>query len=727
MKQEFGLQDYIDLVFKRKWLIIISTVIVLSATVIYTLSRPPVYESRSTFMLETRDIGFSEEGLAITQQTRPLEYYQGVMQSRVFQNRAVQELLKPDEENLEKDATASSVYFDVLKHGLTLNSSEYSDFIQLIVRANSPQLVYNVARVSTEVLKIRCQEIDNEELQNTVEYIENKKEISRKELEQCERALQEYKEEHNVAVTDDGSGLMDELIGYENELTKIQTEKQLGIANLEAYNRRIAQIQGIEEISNANERAPEVNQILDEIQNLEDEKLNLIAIHGEESQEVETISDQIETKRRNMVSKLLTANNEDDALIQYGDLSIWNNVQERKITEELNVFALENKEKYYQRLIANFKSKHPQIMTQAMELMNLTRARAVAENLYNFLVQKGEESKIKAATGTGGIRVIDEAILPKDPVPSNTIRNIVMGFIIGLSLGFGLAYFKEYTDDSIRTQEDVTALLNLPVMGIIPNLASADGMGLKFAFLNSARKQLKSPDDSGSNGQKQNGSLLISQMKSKNPVVESYRSLRSNLQFANMDHAMNTMIISSANPSEGKTITTANLGIVFALLGKKVIIVDTDLRKPKQHKLFGVNRTPGITDVLVEGLDINEVAHNTGIENLRLIPCGKTPPNPAEILASQKMTDVIEEISKHADFILYDSPPLTAVTDPVLLASKLDGILLVVKHRSTNRSLATNIVDQLRKAKVNIVGVVLNHTLVSRGYGYYRYYSKYYQ
>jgi len=158
-----------------------------------------------------------------------------------------------------------------------------------------------------------------------------------------------------------------------------------------------------------------------------------------------------------------------------------------------------------------------------------------------------------------------------------------------------------------------------------------------------------------------------------------------------------------------------------------VIIVDTDMRKPKQHKLFHINVSPGLTDFLVHDLPLENVMQNTEIENLKLIPCGKTPPNPAEILASQKMNEVMKQIEEKADLVIYDSPPLIAVTDPVLLASKLNGILLVVKHRGTSKYVAANMIEQLEKAKVNIIGVVLNQTMVTRGYGYYQYYSKYYK
>ena len=520
---------------------------------------------------------------------------------------------------------------------------------------------------------------------------------------------------------------MSELFEYESKLTQIQTEKELAAANLSAINRRLAALRGVEDGLDAKERSPEVAQLKDEINQLEIRKQRLIDQFGNDYSELSSIDEKIESKRKEMVKHLIEASVGESGLSDGGNPTLWENINERKIEEELTVYTLESQEKYYQRLLNNLKKKHPRMMAQAMELMRLTRTKTVSEKVYDFLLEKGEEVKIQAATGTGGIRIIDPPILPREPVPVNTLRNIIFGVLLGLGFGFGFAYLREYSDNSIRTQEDITSFLNLPVMGIIPEVLVSNGLKTRLSFLNNGKKALRKAQKHDTQLKKLESRNLISRMKSKDPIVESYRSLRSNLQFASPDKPIQTMIITSPNPSEGKTITTANLGIVFALLGKKVIIVDTDLRKPKQHILFGIDRSPGLTNCLVEDLSIEEVTYPTGIENLSLIPSGKMPPNPAEILSTQKMNEIIEKIHAISDLVLFDSPPLVAVTDPMILASKLENILLVVKHRGTNREVALNMVEQLKKAKVNIVGVVMNQASLTRGYGYYKYYSRYYK
>jgi len=728
MKKEYGIQDYFNLILKRKGIIAISAFSFLLAASIYTFTRPPVYVSSSVFMLESRDIGFGERGIMIIQQTRPLSYYSAVMRSRVFRNRTMRELLREDSahSNINWDRRELST---LLSKNLSLTTGEYSDFIRLNAEANDPHLAFRVASVATEVLKVRCQEIDREESRNAIDFIENQKQAAKDSLIIADQSLEEFRENSDVALTSVDGGLMQELTKLEKKLTEIQTQKQLAQANLEAFKRRIDGMRI--KVRGGSPQLPDtqsatVAQITNEISRLETQKEELIREFGNEFPfVVKRLDERIEEKRAVMYDALIQPSTEIDETIPAGEGRIFENVQQRKIAEELKVLTLENEERYYSQLIENFRKKHPRMMKQAVELMRLTRAKSVAENLYNFLLTRGEETKIQVATGTGGIRIIDHPVLPTEPVPINKVRNLLMGLLFGLGFGVGLAYFREYADNSINDQEDVTSFLGLPLMGIIPSLSPKSNFQKKLlsVFHNQKNNKQKGRQDHvNSNSFHQN---LISNRQSKDPIVESYRSLRSNLQFADMDHPIRTMLISSPNPSDGKTITTANLGIVFALLGKNVIIVDTDLRKPKQHKVFNIDKSPGVTEYLVEDLPLEDIIHQTDIGNLKIIPCGKSPPNPAEILASQKMEALLREIERRADIVLCDSPPLAAVTDPMLLATRLDGIILVVKHRVTNKQIASNIVDQLKKANVNIIGVIMNQTLLTRGNGYYQYYSKY--
>jgi len=214
-------------------------------------------------------------------------------------------------------------------------------------------------------------------------------------------------------------------------------------------------------------------------------------------------------------------------------------------------------------------------------------------------------------------------------------------------------------------------------------------------------------------------------MKLRDPITETYRSMRTNLEFSWLDNPVQSMMLTSATPGDGKSITLANIGISFAEIGRRTLIVDTDLRKPVQHKIFSTEKKPGLTDYLVGDVSLEQVVYDVGVENLKFIPVGKNPPNPAEILSSKKFQEFVDSQKETFDMILFDTPPVISVTDPVLLSRKVDGVLFVVKFAKTDRQVAASAIESLKKSRANILGTVLNSTQFHRGYGYYRYYSYY--
>ena len=730
MKQQFGLLDYYHMIVRRRWILLFSVLGCLAASTLYMTLQHPVYMSSSTFSLEpvsNKRQSFSAMDYYLPDETRPIEYYQAMVTSRQVGASLIKAVLKQDT-LVSRLGIPEKKLETLIATSLSLSSSKYTNFVQMTARANDPNLAFLIASEATDILKNRCQEVDREEQQNAVNFIEEQKLIATAKLEEAEHALNTFKEKSNLGVTslEDG-GLTKDLVQMENQLTAILTEKQLAEANLAAYTRRLSQIQGQEDNLSASAKSPQAEAFREELAKLETQRSQLAQSAGPADGQVKSLERQIEEKKRNLINLLLKSSGKGSETVGDGGLSLWKSVQERKIAEELNVFVLENRERYYQNLIAAFKKTHPNLLESTMALIRLTRSKSVAENLYSFLLQRGEESKIQAATGTGGISIIDRPAIPGYPVPVNTARNLTLALMFGLGMGFGISLVLEYADNTIRSQEDVTTHLKIPVMGVVPDfkMAGKQAKPSGSRWFRKKEKQQKPEPGKAVNGHPEK--CLITHLKPKDPVVESYRSLRSNLQFASVDRQRKSILVSSPNPGDGKTVTAANLGIIFCMLGQRVLIVDADLRKPKQHKMFGLKQSPGLTEALVENLSADKVVQDCGVDNLKIITSGKTPPNPAEILSSQKMTDFIAKLEETADLVIYDSPPLAAVTDAMILVSKLHGLLLVLRHLGTNRFQAEEVLGRILKAKGDVIGAVLNRMNTSAGYGYYSgYYSKYY-
>jgi succinoglycan biosynthesis transport protein ExoP len=719
-EREFTLRDYLDIALRRKWVIVASTLAVLSAVVLYLLFKQPVYQSTATFMIEKKDNLFDEIRTGEASSTQPALYYETIMGGVQFQSQLADSIRKslPPKNEREKPYREDDIIRTVEK--LNITGVEKEDLLTLTARTHDRRMSYVAALKASELLKFFCLKLEQEGVQNAVNFIELQKQKTLLQTEDAEKALQTFKKKSaitgGVITFEDGAtnqvGIIDQLNRLETELTDIQTQKQLAAANLQAYQNRLNQMQGRMQAP-ATAEPPEAGRLRQDIADLE-------AMHEAASAATDKgrLEREIEDKKRSLVALLLKNAGSDTESGNPDEFQAQKSLQESRIREDLNVFVLENKERYYNQKIREFKAQHPNLTDTAVEYMRLLRSKTVSENLYIFLLQKGEESKIKAATSTGGIRMVDPPALPLNRVPMGLKKKLMAALVFGLGLGFGLAYLLDHLNHTVKSCDDITRMLGITVMGQIPTFA-IETNGLKkmkpAAFFKKAK-----PEEEPGNAQ------LITSMGSKSAVMEAYRMLRANLVFADVDKQMRTLVISSPLPSDGKSVTSANLAIAFALLGEKVILVDADLRKPMQHKMFKIQAQPGLSDLLVGNVHFETVLKSGGVPNLSVIPVGKAPPNPSEVLASQRMEQVIEQLRRKAKIVIFDTPPILPVSDAVILGSKVDGLLLVLRHEQTLVDAARDSVERLHKSGTRIVGAVLNYVMPGMGYGYYKYYGKYY-
>ncbi len=299
--------------------------------------------------------------------------------------------------------------------------------------------------------------------------------------------------------------------------------------------------------------------------------------------------------------------------------------------------------------------------------------------------------------GTPNFLSVVEPARPAYPTGPNTRNNVMLAAAIGLMLAVGAAFLLEYIDDTIKTPDDVRDVLGLATLG---GIARIEGVDYPHK--------------------------LVAALHPRSPIAEAYRVLRTNLQFSAVDRPMRTLMVTSPNPVEGKSVTAANLAAVMAQSGKRVILVDADMRRPVQHHVFEVGNGKGLTTLLLNGeIHTQDMLCPTPVENLLVLPCGPIPPNPSELLGSKRMGELIETLQQEADVVIFDSPPVLAVADATILATRLDGTLLVVDSGGTRRAMANRAKEALAAVGAYLPGVALNR-LSSRTGGYYYYYYYYY-
>lgn len=339
---------------------------------------------------------------------------------------------------------------------------------------------------------------------------------------------------------------------------------------------------------------------------------------------------------------------------------------------------------------------------EEVELGRLNNSLTQSENNKAKLVQSFENFRLAEVQSTDNISLVELANKPENPIRPRKLVNTLLASIVGAMMALGGIFLIEYLDDRIKSPRELLAVANAPLLGAVTRIPQA------------------AADKSGST----NTNSLITIREPRNPISESYRGIRTNLQFANVDSSIRSLIVTSAIPNEGKTTTAANLAIVMAQSGMKVAVVDADLRKPSQHKIFGIPAKTGLMNALFnEGVSPLRFAAQGSITNLSVIPCGKRPPNPSEIIGSQRMRNLVQQLQQEVDIVIFDAPPLLAVTDAQILSTQVDGVLLVVKQ-GTDRGAAARAVESLQQVNARVLGVVMNNIrrTSSNEYYYYDYY-----
>jgi polysaccharide biosynthesis transport protein len=511
----------------------------------------------------------------------------------------------------------------------------------------------------------------------------------KRQLEESELKLYQFKKDRNllaVSLDDKQSMLSNNLTSVNSKLTDLRITK----LSLEAKRRMIERARdNIMERDTLPELRdnPAVHSLRDSFVSLAKDYADLSARYGPEHPKMKALLDQ---------------------------MAVIKKAYEKEVGETLTTF-----EKSYEELVDNEKSLRALMEQEKAEAIELSKieveyrplSRAADQNgkMYGVISSRQKEIDITGPMKTNNVRVLERAVVPGAPIRPNPIQNLMVGLMIGLGTGIALAFGIEALDNTLKTQADVEQFLGVPVLGLVPVISghndAADAVG----------------DDLR---QRDLGVFL----DPKSVAAECCRSIRTNILFMSPDRPIRTMVITSPSPQEGKTTTAVNLGVTMAEAGGRVLIVDTDMRRPRLHRSFGVGNQTGISTVIVGKATLEEAIKHTDVPNLDVLTCGPVPPNPSELLHTDRFAAVLADCAKLYDRIVLDSPPTSAVTDPAVLGNLADGVVLIVKAGETTRDSAMHARRQLGSAKARVIGVVVNAIDFSNpAYGYEYYYRNYYR
>lgn len=360
------------------------------------------------------------------------------------------------------------------------------------------------------------------------------------------------------------------------------------------------------------------------------------------------------------------------------------------------------------------RKKAVELNLKELEFHRLDRMRAQNEKLYAVLLEQLKEADLRRMMNTNNIRMVDIATEPKDPIAPRVSMNVAVSLLVALVLGMGLAVLREQLDNTLKTPEDVEQKLRVTFLGLLPEISENDPL------------RAGGPPRKGGKARRIKTELAPELLVHERPasgIAEAARALRTNLMFMNPDEPYRRLLVTSAAPSEGKTTVAVSIAISLAQGGQKVCIVDCDLRRPRLHRIFDRAGDIGLMNAIVGECSVDEVVKETIVPNLYCVPCGPIPPNSADVVASDKFRQLLDDLSRRFDRVILDSPPVIAVTDSAIVSTLVDGVVFVVRAFKSSAGVCVSGLRTLLDVDAPIAGAVLNAVNLNRQeYSYYQYY-----
>ena len=605
----------------------------------------------------------------------------------------------PTLERSAEDSARLTPYVNLLKGRLVATAIKDTRIIELTFTHNDPQLAADVVNAVAKIFGDQSHVRKTQKFTDTSEWLTKSTNELRARVQMAEQRLADYTRNNGIFQSDGKTDLTTEKLAemYTQQM-KAETERMLKESVYEQVKQgRVAELP--DTFSDQN-----TSKLKDDIGKLEVQEAELLDKFGPENPRMTEVREKLKVMR----SQITTARTTLEAKLKAD--------YERAVRDERSLkSALDRaKDEAVKQNQAGIQFK---ILKEDVES---------SKQLYADFSNKMQQTKLQEVEQQKSLQIIEPAE-PGKLVGPQRVRTMLLGLLVGLIFGIGLAFFLEYLDNTVKSVDDIQRYAQLPTLAIIPSMSLASQRAVKKAN----RRALSAGDAASSNDlmlreetETKTATVPVEHLSS---VVEAYRMLRTSVLLSSAGKPPKTILFTSGQPGDGKTTTAVNTGVSLAQLGARVLLIDCDLRRPTLHRALRIPKQHGLSGYLSSEAKPEDVVQETRVPNLSAITCGAIPPNPAELLASDRMRDLLAWASEHYEHVLLDSPPLLSVTDPVVLSTRVDGVILVVQAGRSTRDILRRARNELLQVGAKVFGVVLNNLDMRReGYGpndssYYNY------
>jgi succinoglycan biosynthesis transport protein ExoP len=705
MPREPHLLDYIILLRKHQWLILTFLLTVVTVVTIASFKMKPVYEAAARVEVDKESqaatLPFQDANAydEYVDMDNYLETQTKILESETlaFQTIRSLDLAKYPEFGGTSSATALGqggaapkrpAILGAFLGSLTVKRVPSSRLIEVRFEAEDPQLAAQIVNAHLQnyiELNFKSKYDATTQASN---WLSAELEELRIKVEKSEDARLAYERQNQIWQIDEKQDITTQKLA---DLSKAATEAETALAGKEALN-RMAASGNVDALPAVRDNAV-IQGLLGRKSDLDQQYAVAVNQYGPNFPKVQRLAEQQKQV--------------DD------DLANAQKTVVDGIQEDFN--TARSHEELLQEVLDKQKAEANDLAEKLVQYHILEHDAEANKQLYDGLLQKLKEAGITAGLRSSNIRVVDPALVPTSPSRPQKARNILLGFLVGLVGGVGLAIFREYLDNTVKSPDDIEALTGLPSLAVVPTLPSLNGhhSGLSRLARHTAEQAAAGPRVE-----------LLSYVQPKSQISEAFRALRTSLLLSQADHPPQVILVTSALPREGKTTAAVNLAVTLAQLGDRTLLMDSDMRKPGIRRALNMTtgKDMGLSSYLagVCSLDDAMILH-PAIPNLTVLPTGPVPPSPADLLSSHRMGEGIAELRRQFKFIVIDSPPIMAATDAVILSAQTDGVLLIVRSGETPKEAFTRARDLLAAVKARLLGVVLNAVDSSAPDYYYSY------
>jgi succinoglycan biosynthesis transport protein ExoP len=705
------LQDarrYWAMLHKRRGVVLTCLGVSLAIAVLYNYTTRPVYRATTQILIDrdTPNVLPNKELVDLVQ--GGMDYYQTqyqLLKGRTLAERAVERLKlqrhpelatgpmmnpwervrrffgRPPSAVVDTSGIPLSPAAAAFRSRIDVDPLPGSRLVNLHFRAYDPQVATDAVNMLAQLYIEQSLELRFTTSTEATGWLSDRLKEQQVKVEAAEKALQEYREREGLVNQEEKQGLVEQKLEVLNgAVLDARTER---IAKESLYNQIAGLGPGQIETFPLVLGSEPVQALKAELASLQKEEAKLSENLGDRHPDMVRVRQQIRTTEEKMRAEM-------------------RNVARAAESDYRTALA---KEARLAATLEAVKKEAQETNRKSIEYGVLKRDVDTNRQLYQDLLTKTKQTGLETELKTTNIRVVEKAERPRGPISPNKMRNYQVAIILGLLVGVGLALGFEHLDNTFKTPEDVKEHLQVPFLGMVPDV------------------ELKLPS-----GAIRGPSALYMLKNPSSALADAYRVLRTNLIFTSAETTGRVVLFTSASPGEGKTTTLANLAVALAQNGAKVLAVDGDLRRPTLNHHFGLQKTPGLSDLIVGKAAASQAIQSTRVNGLQLLACGYQPPNPAELLGSPMMKQILDAIRAHYDWVLIDTPPLLAMADAPVLCALVEGVVLVLAAEVATKPAVMRAIDQVHSVGGKITGVVLNRVNLERNSYYYsQYYGEYYR